>query len=325
MFGPNARITQPDPILTQCVQDQSDTGGWLFGRLCANTPTTKDYVRWFKKDAKTLGAQFADTRRSPGGMPNLVKRPKGTWATSDVGEDALRIEIEQEAVDNAGNPAEPFLDAALKIGNALQYALDKRVAALYDPSASHFTTDVNKIAASGLWATTTSKMRYDVERAKALVKGGANFIRVPRGKWPGILDADEIKANHSGFYNPLLLDSMTGYPMTFMGLVLVIGTARVDVTYTGAYTPSDVWDDATLNLDDTVHVGYSPTLGGQNLIAGDSFARTFGNQKGGSDFEVMQRPDNDFDMNPIHHVWSRFRRSDPEIVNPRLVVAITGI
>lgn len=331
--GASARLIQPDPVLTNIMQDNSAQGGWLAPILCPVKAVPKDYVRYATQDAKTLLTNFAATMRAPGGRANLLPRPIKAWLTAAVTEDAVRVEYTQEDVENSMSPEEPAANAAMKILNALQYAIESRVAVLFHPDESHFTANVNKAAATGAWASTTARMAKDVTAAaiKVLQNTGnqPNYIRIPMGKWAGILDSDELKNNPSGFFNNWLQGALSKpgmFPDTFMGLKLLLGAPRYDATMTGALSPAFVWDDATYDLDDTVHVGYSPTLNGQAWSGeGNTFCGQFENQIDGSAFEARSYESPYFVEDHTTIVTGNVRRSDPTVFNANSVFAITGI
>lgn len=331
--GASARLIQPDPILTNIMQDNSAQGGWLSPILCPVKAVPKDYVRYATQDAKTLLTNFAATLRAPGGRANLLPRPIKAWLTAAVTEDAVRVEYTQEDVENSMSPEEPAANAAMKILNALQYAIEVRTAALFHPDESHFVANVNKAAATGLWATTTARIMKDVTAASIKIVQNTgnqpNYIRIPMGKWAGILDSDEIKSNPSGFFNQWLTGALAKpgmFPDTFMGLKLLLGAPRYDATMTGALSPAFVWDDGTYDLDDTVHVGYSPTLNGQAWSGeGNTFCAQFENQIDGSAFEARSYESPYFVEDHVTIVTGNVRRTDPAVFNQNSVFAITGI
>lgn len=331
--GASARLIQPDPILTNIMQDNSAQGGWLSPILCPVKAVPKDYVRYATQDAKTLLTNFAATMRAPGGRANLLPRPIKAWLTAAVTEDAVRVEYTQEDVENSMSPEEPAANAAMKILNALQYAIEVRTATLFDPDGANFTADVNKAACTGAWATTTARMMKDITHASIQILKNTgnqpNYIRIPAGKWAGILDSDEFKANASGFFNSWLAGAISKpgmFPDTFMNLKLLIGAPRYDATLTGALSPAFVWDDSSINLNDTVHVGYSPTLNGQAWSGeGNTFCAQFENQLDGSAFEARSYESPYFVEDHTTIVTGNVRRSDPAVFNVNSVFAITGI
>ncbi len=326
-YGPNQRALSPDPLLTNVMVDQSNNGGWKAPLLCPVKAVGKDYVRWGKRDAKTLLSNLMDTLRTPGARANLLTRPVTTWLTSIVSEDAVRVEYTEEDVANAVSSISPRLDSALKILNVLQYAQELRVAQLYDPAGF---AAANKTAAGGAWATTTSKSLSDIENAKAIVaeRSGleANYIRIPRKKIPGWLASDEISKNVQGVYSELMRGVISGggVPASILGLTIVVGTARQDTTPTGALTPGFVWDQG--NLASTAHVGYSPVLNGGSW-SGDApaFIGQFENQINGTAYAANEYLSPYFQEDGVHIVHGNVRRSLPEVFNAELCFAITSI
>lgn len=327
-YGPNQRQLAPDPLLTNVLTENANLGGWLARYLSAIKPVGKDYVRWGKKDTKNLLSNFRETLRAPGSRANLLPRTVIEWLTSIITEDAVRVEYTEEDVANAVASAGPKVDAARQIANVLMFGQELRVGALYDPSTF---AAANKTAATGLWAGSTCKSVYDVEEAKAVVaeRSGieCNFIRVPRKKVPGWIASDEIQKNVQGVFSEMMRGIMAGgLPSSFLGLKVLIGTVRNDTTATGALSPAFIWDSGTYNLDDTVHVGYSPTLAGGAWNGDDpAFVGQFENQIAGTAFAANEYLSPTYQEDGVHIVHGNVRRSAPEVFNPELVFALTGV
>jgi len=308
--------------------DLSGQGGWIGPNLCAVKPVAKDYVRYSKQDAQTLLSNLMDTLRTPGSRANLLSRPVKTWLTSVIQEDAVRVEYTEEDVNNAINPREPAMDAAKKCLNVLQYAFELRIAQLFDPSTF---ASANKTAATGLWAGSTGKIIYDIERSVATVAelSGVepNFIRIPRKKLAGMLASDEMLSNNQGVYLDILRQVVGGgLPSSIAGLKILIGTVRQDTAPTGTFTPAFIWDSSTYNLDDTVHIGYSPVLAGGSWDgSSQAFVGSFENQINGSAFTASEYLSPYYQEDGVHIVHANFRRSLPAVINADLCFALTGI
>lgn len=330
MFGAPKRIRRPDPILTNVMIDESKQGGWIGSQLCAIKPVASDYVRYGQEDSKSLLSNFHKTARAAGTRYNLLPRPVREWFTAQVDEDALRAEYTDEDVELSISPEEPRVNCARKIGNALAYVFEYSVASLYDPSTFD---SANKDSAGASWSGSASKIVEDVEKAKLVVLRLTgmmpNFIRIPIGKMPGIITCDEFRNNEQGVFLPLVQHWMNGeFNVPFLGLKPVFGVGRWDSTSPGgAFTPTFVWDDPTLHLDNTVHIGYSPTLNGGNW-SGDQqafigcFETRLPNEPGMSAAEYK---DPYYNENHTHIVYGNARRSAPQVFNPDLCFAITGI
>jgi hypothetical protein len=325
-YGPNQRQLNPDPLLTNVVVENANLGGWLGRYLSSVKPVGRDFVRWGKKDTKTLLSNFKSTLRTPGSRANLLARPTMEWLTSLVTEDAVRVEYTEEDVAEAVSSMAPRVDAARQISNILMFGQELAIATLYKPAA--FASD-NKTAATGAWAGSTCKSVYDVESAKAVVaeRSGveANFIRIPRKKIAGWLASDEIQKNPQGVFTEMMRGILAGgLPQTFLGLKVLVGTVRNDTTATGALSPSFIWDRDT--LANTVHVGFSPTLAGQ-AWDGESptYLGQFEHQLGGTAFAANEYLSPHFQEDGVHIVHGNVRRSAPEAFNPEVVFAITGV
>jgi hypothetical protein len=317
--NPDSRSMQPDPVLTNLLQDNSNVGGWVAPILASVKQTSKDYLRWGKQDTQSLLSNLFETLRAPGSRFNLLPRPIRTWVTSAIQEDAVRVEYTDEDVTNSVNPEVPRMDSAMKILNVLQFATEVRVAALY---ASGNYAAANKAAATVAWTGAAGSIQSDTELAKlnVLKRSGlpANYIEIPPSKIPGIYSSTEIKLLR--VYNPNDILANGGYPSSFFGLKLIIPGARNDTAPTGTFTPAFIWDDGV------VRVGYSPTLGGEAWDgSGQAFAVQFENQIGGSAYEVRERLDSDYEENRKHIVFGNVRRSLPEQMNPEVSFAITGV
>jgi len=325
-YGPNQRQLNPDPLLTNVLVENANLGGWLAGFLSAIKPVGRDYVRWGKKDTKTLMSNFRSTLRAPGNRANLLPRPVLEWLTSLVTEDAVRVEYTEEDVAEAVSSAQPRVDAARQIANILMYGQELALANLFLPAS--FASD-NKTAAAGAWAGSTCKSVSDVENAKAVIaeRSGveANYIRIPRKKIPGWIASDEIKNNPQGIFAELMRGVLAGgLPATFCGLKVLVGTVRGDTTATGALSPSFVWDRTT--LANTVHVGFSPTLNGGAWDGNaPAFVGQFENQMRGTAFAANEYLSPHFQEDGVHIVHGNVRRSAPEVMNPELCFAITGV
>lgn len=325
-YSPNARSIQPDPVMTNVMQDNSGLGGWLAPILCPVKTVSKDYIRWAKQDSKTLLQAFERTLSAPGARAMLLNQPVKTWFTSVVQEDAVRVEYTVDDIMNSSSPEVPRVNGAKKMLNVLQYMIEALVAALYDPSTF---AAANKAAAGGAWATTTCTALADVETAKAVVAERAgvepNYIRIPRKKWAGLIASDAISKNVQGIFAQMIAESITfGRPNTFLGLKLLMSTARRDATYTGALTPGFIWDQG--NHATTAIVGYSPTLDGQEWNGEDqTLAMQFQNNLNGTPFDPVEYPDPNFPETKKYIATSSIRRSVPEVLNPEVAYAITGI
>lgn len=328
-FGLNSSLLQPDPVLTNVVADSSRQGGWLASRLCGVKPVPKDAVRWKKMTDKSVLSTFYTTLRAPGARANLIEQAAYEWATSVVEENAVRIEYTEEDVRNSVNPMEPRLLAAKKGGNILMYAQELLVATAYNPS--NMPSD-NLVSSAADWNGSSADPVGDTEEAKALhVKLSGiepNFIRIPRLKLPGLLSCDQIMKNVQGLFSDFFRSAAAngGIPTSFLGLTVVVGTTRWDSNPTGAFTPAMLWDNATLNLDDTVHVGYSPVLNGGAWNGEDQiYLGQFENQIMGTAFTFNEYLDPYYQENGVHIVHGNVRRSAPEKINQNCLIAITGI
>ena len=322
-LSPDPRAVQPDPVMTNVMQDNSTQGGWLAPILCSVKEVPKDFVRWSKRDAQSLLTSLIDTLRTPGGRATLLSLPIKSWLTSVVQEDAVRVEYTEEDVNNSVSPEYPRIDAALKILNVLQFATENRVGTL-------MTSCTHAFAAAGIWAGSTGRIAADLEKAKATVVQNCgfepNYIRVPRLKWGAIISCDEILKNPSFFYNPLYaaLDAGASYPPEFSGLKLLMGVVRKDTTPTGSLTPGFVWDQGALGT--TIHIGYSPTLQGERWDgAGQAYAQQFENQLDGAAYAAREYPSPHYVEDKTTIVTGNVRRSAPETMNPECVVQITSI
>lgn len=325
-YGPAQRTVQPDPeLLPGLMQDNSKQGGWLAPLLCGIRPVSKDYVRWGKQDAQTLLSKLQDTLRAPGDRYNLIPRAIRTWVTSVVQEDAVRVEIPHEDVVNGLGLYDAYADGAMQILNVLQYAFELRVATLFDPGTF---ASANKTAVSGgTWAGASTAIEADIENAAVTVveRSGLepNYIRIPRKKWGGIKASTEVTKLRAGGRDPI--EYVNGVPTYLFGLRILFGTGR-NCAPTGTFTPAFLWDNTTLALNNTAHVGYSPFLNGGQWGAGmQTFLGCFENQLNGSAFEANVRDDPNFEENGTHIVYGNVRRSVPEVVNAEAVFAITGI
>lgn len=324
-YGLSARTVQPDPeLLPGLMQDNSTQGGWLAPQLCGIRTVSKDYVRWGKQDSQTLLSKLQDTLRAPGDRYNLIPRAIRTWVTSVIQEDAVRIEVPHEDVVNGVGIYDAYMDASLQILNVLQYAFELRVATLFDPSGF---AAANKTGVSGgTWAGASTAIEADIENAvlTVLERSGLepNYIRIPRKKWGGIKASAEITKLRTG-NDPI--EYANGVPVRLFGLQILFGTGR-NAPPTGTFTPAFLWDNSTLSLNNTCHVGFSPFLMGGQWGAGmQTFLGCFENQLNGTAFESNVRDDPNFEENGIHIVYGNVRRSTPEVINPEACFAITGI
>lgn len=313
--NPGARSVQPDPILTNLMQDNANAGDWFAPVACSVKQVAKDYVRWAKQDSQSLLGNLFETLRTPGSRYNLLPRPVLDWATSIVREDAVRVEYTEEDLANSVSPEEPRANAAMKILNVLQFATEQRVATL-------MATATRTAAAAAAWAGAAGSIQADIEKAKlAVLKNSgmpANYIEVAPSKAPLMFASTEIKALQ--IYNPNNVLTVGGFTTNLFGLRLFVPGSRIDSAPTGTFTPAFVWDDAT------AYVGYSPTLdGGYWSGDGQAFAVQFENQLNGSAFEARERLDADFEENLTHIVYGNVRRSLPEVFNNEVIFKITGI
>lgn len=316
LLNPNATAVQPDPVLTNVMQDNSNNGGWVASLFAPVKQVGKDYVRWSKQDSQALLANLYKTVRTQGERYNVVPRGVLSWVTSQVSEDAVRAEYEDEDIANSMSPLEPAVNAAKKILNVLQYATESRVQAL---AAAATNTD----AADAAWSGTAGTIQSDIELAKlAVLKNSgfpANFISVDPTKIGVALASTELK-NLQVFTHADMLTS-GGYPSTLFGLRLFTPGVRVDTVPTGTFTPSFVWADGF------AYVGYSPNLALSPSWSGDgqSFAIQFENQLNGSAYEARTRLDADYEENLKHIVFANVRRSLPELMNNNVLYRISGI
>ena len=315
LTNPGARSVQPDPILTNLVQDNSAQGDWFAPVGCPVKQVAKDYVRWAKINSQSLLGSLAKTLRAPGARYNLVPRPLVEWVTSSVLEDALRVEFTEEDINNAMSPDEPFNSAAMKILNGLQYATEARVATLYAAATK-------TAAASSAWAGAAGSIMSDIESAKlAILKNSglpANFILIDPAKAPGAFASTELKNLQIYQTNQLLTQG--AFTPTLFGLRVFIPGARTDSAPTGTFTPAWAWAAGE------AYVGYSPTLDGGTWSGdGQAFCHQFENQLNGSAYEIRRRLDADYEENLTHIVFGNVRRSLPEVMNDSVVFRITGI
>jgi hypothetical protein len=314
--NPDARSIQPDPILTNVVQDNSANGDWFAPVIVSIRQVARDFVRWGKQDSQSLLSNFFETLRTPGGRYNLLPRPVLAWLTSVVQEDAVRVEYTEEDVRNSISPLDPAMNSAMKVLNVLQFASEVRAQALM-----HAATNTDGADAS--WSGTAGSIQSDIEAAKlAVLKASgmpANGIMIPPSKIPGVMASTEIK-NLRVFTDPSLLTT-SGLPRTLFGLRPFSPGTRIDTVPTGTFTPAFVWDT---NLE--AFVFYSPTLdGGYWAGDGQAYGMQFENQLNGSAFEVRSRLDPNYEENLIHIVYGNVRRSAPEIFNEACGFRITGI
>jgi hypothetical protein len=329
--GPDDRTVQPDPVMSRVMVDSSKQGGWLAPQLCGIQTVAKDYVRFFKEDAQALLSALDKTVRLPGMRANLIEAAKGTWDVASIVEDAVRSEYTMEQVNNSPSPERPRMLAARRVLNVLQAAFELRVATLLDPDAMTLT-----FATQGTtWAGASTKILSDIDKAAYTMSEACglepNYIRIPRKKWGGVVTSDEIAKNNAnaGLYLALqqeIQNSPSGFPRTFAGLRLLIGTARRDTAPTGSFTPAFFWDSTALKLNNTVHIGYSPVLdGGEWDGEQQTYLGAFENSINGAPFDPQEYPDPYFQENGKMIVHSRFRRSAPKVFNANCCVAITGI
>ena len=323
-FGPNFLNQRPDPVLTNVMRENSSQGGWLAPVLCGIRPVSADYVRHARQDDKSLLSNFMDTLRTPGSRANLLARPVKEWVTSLIQEDAVRVEYFEEDVRNSISPEEPAVNSAKKVTNVLQYAFELAVAQAYNPAN---WAAANKTAAGHVWNGSGTAIETDIENAVVTIaeRSGLepNYIRIPRKKWGGIKSCAEITGLRTG-QDPI--EYQNGVPFRFFGLRILFGTPRQDTTSTGTFTPAFLWDKSTLNLDDTVHIGYSPFLNGGSWNGTDQvFLGCFENQTRGTAYAAAHRLDPNYEENGVHIVWGSVRRSLPEVFNADSAFAITTI
>jgi hypothetical protein len=316
LMNPDVRSIQPDPILTNLMQDNSAQGGWVAPVLAPVRQVAKDYVRWGKQDSQSLLSNLFDTVRTSGSRYNLIPQPLVSWVTSAIVEDAVRVEYTDEDVVNSISPLVPAMNSAMKILNVLQYATEQRVQVL-----AHGAT--NTTGATAAWSGAAGSIQADISAAKLVVlkTSGmpANFIVVPPSKVPGMLASTELKNLQIFTHSDMLM--VGGYPPTVFGLRLFVPGARTDSTPTGSFTPVFAWDH-----DLEAYVGYSPTLdGGYWSGDGQAFGIQFENQLNGSAFEARTRLDANYEENLIHIVYGNVRRSLPEVFNTNTMFRITGI
>lgn len=326
--NPGKLAVQPDPVLTNAVSSIASTGGWLADILAPVKAVPKDYVRWRREDAQSLLNDLLETVRKPGGRALLISRPTATWLTSSIVEDAVRAEYTEEDVRNSISSEEPRMNSAAKVSNVLRFAIENKVASLYNPAGF---AAANMDAASGLWAGSTCEAIFDVENAKAAVAENAgiepNFIRFPRKKWAAFVNSDLVAKNPAGIFGGFMAGVLNGgFPPTLFGLRLLIGTPRHDTAPTGTLTPAFLWDSTTYNLDDTVHVGYSPSLNAEQWNGIDpTFAAQFENQIDGTAFEAGEYPSPNYPEDKTTIVYGSVRRAPAEVVTAGLCFAITGV
>lgn len=316
LLNPDVRSIQPDPILTNLMQDNSTQGGWFAPVGCPVRQVAKDFVRWGKQDAQSLLGNFFETVRTQGARYNLLPQPIISWVTSQVQEDAVRVEYQEEDVVNSITPLAPAMNSAMKILNVLQYATESRVQILF-----HGATKT--AAASSAWNGTAGSIQADISTAKlqVLQNSGmpANFIVVAPSKVPGMLASTELKNLQIFTHSDMLTNG--GFPPVVFGLRLFVPGARTDTVPTGTFTPAFAWDT---NLE--AFVGYSPTLdGGYWSGDGQAFGIQFENQLNGAAFEARTRLDPDYEENLTHIVYGNARRSLPEVFNDSVLYRITSI
>ncbi len=324
-FGPNFLNQRPDPVLTNVMRENSSLGGWLAPVLCGIKPVSADYVRHARQDDKSLLSNFMDTLRTPGSRANLLARPIKEWVTSLIQEDAVRVEYFEEDVRNSISPEEPAVNSAKKVTNVLQYAFELAVAQAFNPA--NFAAANQTASNAGGWSGASTKIEEEVEGAVVTIAEQSglepNYIRIPRKKWGGIKTSTEIVMLRTG-QNPI--EYQNGRPHRFFGLQILFGTPRQDTTSTGTFTPAFLWDKSDLNLDDTVHIGYSPFLNGGGWNGTDQvFLGCFENQTRGTAYAAAHRLDPNYEENGVHIVWGSVRRSLPEVFNANAVFAITSI
>lgn len=315
LLNPDPRSIQPDPALSNLMQDNSAQGGWVAGVFAPVKQVAKDYIRWGKQDSQSLLSNFFETVRSPGARYNLIPQPLLTWVTSSIIEDAVRVEYTEEDVNNSISPLVPAMNAAKKILNVLQYATEARVATL--AAAATRTA-----AAASAWSGAAGSIQADIEAAKlAVLKFSgmpANFISVDPTKIPGALASTELKNLQVFTHADMLTNG--GMPATLFGLKLFTPGARVDTVPTGTFTPAFAWADGY------AYVGYSPSLdGGYWSGDGQAFGLQFENQLNGTAYEARTRLDANYEENLIHIVYGNVRRSLPEVFNNDVLFKITGI
>lgn len=316
LLNPDLRAVQPDPILTNVVQDNSANGDWFAPVICSVRQVAKDYIRWGKQDSQSLLSNFFETLRTPGSRYNLLPRPVLAWLTSVVQEDAVRVEYTEEDVRNSISPLEPAMNAAMKVLNVLQFATELRVQTLVHAAA-------NTDGADSAWSGAAGSIQSDIGAAKTAVRVAcgmpANGICISPSKIEGMLASTEIK-NLRVFTDATLLQN-SGFPPTLFGLRLFAPGARIDSVPTGTFTPVFVWDT---NLE--AYVFYSPTLdGGYWSGDGQAFGMQFENQINGSAYEVRARLDPNYEENLTHIVYGNVRRSAPEVFNASTIFRITSI
>ena len=296
--NPDVRTVQPDPVLTNLVQDNSKQGDWFAPVIVSVRQVAKDYVRWAKQDSQSLLSNLFETLRTQGSRYNLIPRPILQWATSSILDNAVRVEFQDEDISNSISPLEPAANAAMKVLNVLQYASEAAAAAL--------AATATKTAAAGLaWSGAAGSIQADVGAAKlAILKNSgmpANFIEIDPTKVPGMLATTEVK-NMQVFTQSDLL-TRGGSPATLFGLRLFAPGARNDTAPTGTFTPAFAWADGN------AYVGYSPTLdGGYWSGDGQAFGMQFENMLNGAAFEVRRRLDPNYEENLTHIVYGNVRR-----------------
>ena len=314
--NPDVRTVQPDPALTNLVQDNSANGDWFAGVIVSVRQVAKDYLRWAKQDSQSLLANLFETLRTQGSRYNLIPRPVLQWATSSIVEDAVRDEYQDEDVRNSISPLEPAMNSSMKILNVLQFATEIRAQALM-----HAATKTAGVGSA--WSGAAGSIQSDIESAKLVVRKNsgmpANGIFIPPSKVPGMMASTEVK-NLRVFTEPGLLSS-SGLPPAIFGLRPFSPGVRIDTVPTGTFTPAFVWD-----TDLEAFVFYSPTLdGGYWSGDGQTFGTQFENQLNGSAFEIRQRLDPNYEENHTHIVYGNVRRSLPEAFNDNCGFRITGI
>ena len=318
--GPAARVTQPDPVLTNTAADSSQNGGWIGDMAAPVHPVIKDYVRHAEKDSQTLLSTLSETIRNPGSRYNKLPRPVKTWLTSVIVENAVRVEVPQEDIDNAVSPEEPLLDAAQIIQNVLKFAIENYVFELFQPANFGST---QKTASPSLWKGTGTNIEELIEGAKVAVRKNsgqnANTIIIPPSKWPLVWASAEIKNLNWGYTHADLAGN-GGLPPTVFGLKLVVPGVRTDSAPTGTFTPAFVWDD------DDVRIFYTPSPNGEEWNGSDpTLMGQYENQKNGTAFEVRHRLSADYEEDGLHIVFGNIRRSLAEFFNKNLGFLITGI
>lgn len=319
LSGPGSLAIQPDPVLTNVMADSSLQGGWAQDIMAPVKAVVKDFVRYGKRDTQSLLGALIDTVRTPGALPNKLNRAITQWLTAVIGEQALRVEVPQEDIDNSPSPEMPLMDAGVMIQNGLRMGIESLCLALMN-AADTITwptsgAQIRQSAAAAPWRGSGTQIQKECGDVRiACRKNGGlapNTVLISPNRWPGVWASDEVqKAIGAGFREDVLAMN-GGLPPSFFGYKLLVPGARTDTVPTGTFTPAFVWDD------DYARFFCTPSPNGEPWNGADPTAfGQYENQKNGTAFEGRTMLDPLNAMNGITHVWGNVRRSAPIAFNP---------